>query len=55
MYEKKRILVRKKKSSQYNFTLKTLRFTDTRRALVKEAQDVKRHFYKLLLHFLQLW
>ena len=51
---KKKPSKKKKRSLHYNFTIKTLRFTDTIRALVKEAEDIvincscKRFFYKQL-------
>ena len=38
--EKKKPSKKKKRSLHYNFTIKTLRFTDTIRALVKEAEDI---------------
>ena len=43
-YEKKRNLV-SKKHLHYDCTLNILRFTDTIRGLVKQAQDVKRNRY----------
>ena len=50
-YEKKRNLV-SKKHLHYDCTLNILRFTDTIRGLVKQAQNVKRNRYKLFLYFL---
>ena len=49
---KKKKSWKKKTFFTLNFALKILRFTDTIRTLVKQAQGVKRHCFKLFLYFL---